>query len=722
MAGAGGVALADAQQASAASDTPLSAHTAHASGGAGVVDVDAFGAVGDCPRTGSTSGATDDSDAIEAALRAVPDAGIVRFTPGRCYLVSRPIEVTGKSMALQARGATIRCGDDSVWHVFTLGGQSADAPVDEVIVDGGTWDGNLARQRYWPNEAGTLRFTDQGVEASETATGSPFYENSAVNGLSWVEGWLDGSAGDGVYVNGEGNKGLVRVQHAASVRFLHARARDYVRNAFVTWNCAEQVFLACSSTGQLPTTFFELHELFGKGYEAAFIKVVGENTALRPLRGQHGYSVRVIGGRVEGGAMPFFMRIQGQKPISSGSFCAIDGFEAYGIARELWFEDCASVRISNSQIVCHPAGQSTLRNDPAIFFSNRTHDWVISNCYVRGRINSNENQDRRFGVIESTILDSDAKTDQWLVECDTISSSLIRSSGRGAVCRRATNSEFLAETKTALTVEEEASACRIGADRREGRTERFMLSEGDDRVNLSGVPAGLTHLRIRNVEVMGGRWFDIHKANFKLDGAEVRLVRGSSPFAARAGDEIEVSWYEADALRLPYAGLQSAPGPGAACRIDVIARNTRPSRLRGKSEVKGYFEDIAGEAAFWICDATQIDMKDLTLKRVEGAIMACKRTATVGRLILRGCWFEDWGQLGDKLPERFRRPFVNVEVTDVLQLTQTSFLQSGVKTRPVTNKGEVALLIEGANSYSGLAKPANFKGVQVLRQPDFGPA
>lgn len=691
-----------------------------------VVRVDGFGAVGACPRQGSTAGAHDDTDAIEAAFRACPEGGIVQFTPGRCYMVTRPVEVLGKTLVIDARSATIRCGDDSVWHVFTFGGRGPNVPVDEITVRGGTWDGNRAHQRYWPNQARDVMPTERGLEAASAPQGRPFYDNSPVNGAEWKNGWLDGSAGDGVFVNGRGNDGLVRVQHTVRVRFLQCAAREYIRNGFVTWNCADSLFLDCNSEGQLPTTFFELKALFGRGFEAAFIKVVGENGAGHALRGNHAQSARVIGGRVLGGAMPVFVRIQGNKPVSSGSFCHIDGFEAYGIARELWFEDCASVRISNSAIVCHSASASAYRNDPAIFFSNRTHDWVLSNCYVRGRINTNQNQDRRFGVMEACVLDCEAPIENWVVQCDTISNSVIRSAGRGAACRMAIGSEFQAEANASLFVTGIARGCRIGGARFAGQVERFALGEGLNEVVLSGAPEGINHLRLRNPDVMGGRWFEVHKSRYRLEGDRLRLASNEGVFVSRVGDELEISWYSAGAGPAPYAGVRCGPDQAAtAVDVGLIAENIGTCRIRGASRVQGQFVDIHDEAVFVIDDGAALELRDVTVRRCAGGIVACQNKAATPRLVIRGCWFEDWGVQAEALKDRFRRPLSQVQVTDLLQVTQTTFLRSasarngGGQTAPGTNQGEVALLIEGDNVYAGGTNPLKITAAKALRRPDF---
>lgn len=711
----GAEAQANTDIANAIPDTPAS----------GRVLVADFGALGNCHRFGSTNGASDDSDAIEAALRACPDGGVVQFTPGRCYMVGRAIHVTGKSLTLDMRGATLRCGDDSVWHVFLFGGVNPETPVETVTVLGGIWDGNLAHQRYWPNSNGTTVFTDAGIEPAGAERGRVFYDNSPINGTLWKHGWLDGSAGDGINVNGRGNRGLVRVQHTRNARFLHCRARDFVRNGFVTWNCEDSLFFDCHGSGQLPSTYFELKALFGRGFEAAFIKVVGDNKERRPLRGTHGTSARVIGGRVIGGAMPFFMRIQGKKPVSSASFCQITGFEAHGIAREVWFEDCAVVRISDSSIICHEAAASRFRNDPAIFFSNRTHDWVISNCYVRGRINTNQNQDRRFGVIESSILDCPAPLEDWVVICDRISNSVVQCGGWGAVCRMAINSEFLAERNASLKVTETMRGCQIGARRLSGPTERLRLHAGADSVTLAGAPAGINHVRIRNADVMGGRWFDIHKSRYRLKRDVLQIRDTEGPFAARAGDEIEVSWYRPGSQLAPYAGLRIHGGSEAGACVDALVQNTRMIRIDGTCRMTGRCLDMSDATVLHLGKGASLDLRDLTVIRAAGSLLATQRGGAARQLSVRGCWFEDWGRQSEIFGAETRRPMAGIWITDLLQVTQTTFLYASPdqddrrRSPPGTNRGKVALLIEGDNVHAGGATPPRFAAERSMRKPDF---
>lgn len=689
------------------------------------IDVDAFGAIADCPRSGSTAGASDDSDAIEAALLACPDGGVLRFTPGACYLVTRPIHVLGKSVTVDARNAIIRCADDSVWHVFRLGGNAADSMVDEITVLGGVWDGNLSNQRYWPNSANGLIFTDRGLEGADTYRGEPFYQNSPVNGASWDVRWLRGTAGDGINVNGRGNDGLIRLQHTRRARFIRCRAQHYVRNGFVTWNCEASEFTHCSSEGQLPTAFSEMVGLFGQGWEAAFIKVAGENNSQRALQGNHCHSARVDGGRVIGGAMPFFMRIQNKKPISSGSYCHINGLEAYGISRELWFEDCASIRISNSNITCHPAHNSTHRSDPAIFFSNRTHDWVIANSYIRGRVNTNESQDRRFGVVESSIIDCDAPIEDWVVRCDRISNSIVRSAGAGAICNYAVNSEFYAERSASCYFRRSARGCRVGAPRFIGTTKTFRLEEGQIMFDLPAAPAGINHVRIRNPNVMGGRWFEVHHSRYVLDGSRIHFESGDGPYFSHFGDEIEVSFFNEGSDLAPFAGAYCGTPNGAPSDIDLTVDNTRAIGVRGDARITGEFRNIQDEVVFKICEPSNLELSTLNVFSCSGGVVGCRRNVETGRLVIRNCHFENWGLKSDSLLDPFRRPLSSVRVRELLQISQTVFMVSEVSEgneasmAAGTNTGDLELLVEGGNTYTGGARPGNYSARREIRQSDF---
>lgn len=319
---------------------------------AGALHVDHFGAVADCPRAGSTDGATDDSDAIEAALLACPEGGRVVFGAGRCYMVSRPIIARGKSMIVDFNGAKIRTRDDSIWHVFQFGGLDDDTRVDRVEVRNANLDGNRHFQRYWPSEvtlpvdqtyaiptddpgpaplddfAGyTIYFTDKGDFATNdggqtyvtwdnvwgdsathdkhslvgrtitahpgTDIGTTFYDNSPVNGSDWNNDWINGANNSGenaagIDVNGSGNGGFIYVLHADVVVFDNISMRDMVRNGLSTWNAKLVFGERIDAKDQLPTSFFEISQV-GEG--------VGAEASSIKITGNNKPESEILGGR-----------------------------------------------------------------------------------------------------------------------------------------------------------------------------------------------------------------------------------------------------------------------------------------------------------------------------------------------------------------------------------------------------------------------------------------
>lgn len=502
-----------------------------------ILAVDAFGAVGDCAASGSTAGSTDDSAAIAEALEACPDGGIVRFSPGKSYAVSHPIHVTGKQINIDARGAVIRCRDDSVWHVFTIGGTS-DAFVEEINVWGGLWDGNLENQRYYPNTNGKMIFTDRGTERYGQHVGAPFYENSKINGTAWDNGWIDGQSADGIDVSGGGNDGLIRIQFAERANFHACTAKDWVRNAFVTWCCPQNLFFNMQGSGQLPTHFHELKALFDLQHEAAFLKTGGDNPEALAMRGRFFESVKVMGGRCDGGVMPIFCRTNRPKPEAAANHVVIDGFEAYGFSRDVWFEVATSIRISKSQIVGASAPSSAHRQFPGIFIGNGTVDWSISDSYIRGHIDTRQKQNVRLGTLHNVTLECDSAIPEWLVACNKISNSIIRSRGFGVFCEDALNVEVYAEAGQSLVVSGSARNCRIGRERREGRIVRFNLSAGQNDIEI-GKMGGLDFIRRGNPVIQGGRWYNIHPSRYTLADGKILFDQ-----TAQVGDIIEIGYYD----------------------------------------------------------------------------------------------------------------------------------------------------------------------------------
>jgi hypothetical protein len=91
-----------------------------------VVSVKDFGAVGD--------GVTDDTAAIQAAFNSA--AKQVIFTPGGLYLINGGLSASTSGQIITAQGATIKLKDNAANKGMLL------CTGSEMVVDGGTWDGN----------------------------------------------------------------------------------------------------------------------------------------------------------------------------------------------------------------------------------------------------------------------------------------------------------------------------------------------------------------------------------------------------------------------------------------------------------------------------------------------------------------------------------------------------------------------------------------------------
>lgn len=512
----------------------------------GVYDVDDYGATAGCPRTGSTSGATDDSDAIEAALTAAPEGSIVRFTPGKVYMVTRAITVTGKSLTIEAHGAVIRCGDDTVWHVFMLGGESAMAKVDAVRWFGGVLDGNLANQRYYPNTDGTTIFTDEGTELLASHTGTPFYENSPVNGTAWDAGWTTGTAGDGIDVNGGGNDGLIRIKHAELAVYQDIECRDFVRNGVVTWDTVEVQAHQIRGFGQLPTTYSELGALHGQTHECALMKFSGTNNS-EIINGQYSQRVHVTDCYSEGGAMPLFIRTNPPKPPASGIIALVERCQFYGVAREAWFEVCQSLNISNCHITGADYPDSTYRQDSAIFIGSGTQDWTIDNTYVYGRVNTNTPQAVRTGNFKNSVLINYSGNTKRCLECKTVDGSFIESRSGGVLADNILNSELYLSDEfggsESLKVKSKISGCTVGKERFVATRERVTVAEDTNTATLSGSPDVVVRVLACQRSYQEGRWFEIHASDYDVSGNIVTFSDGSN-LDAKGGDlELEVEWY-----------------------------------------------------------------------------------------------------------------------------------------------------------------------------------
>lgn len=496
---------------------------------------------------GEGDGVTVDTSAIDRALVALPDRGVLRFMPGRTYLVDAPIEVTnGTAVVVDARGATIKCDDDSVWHIFKLGGSSEDDTDCEVYWTGGTFDGNKDNQRYYPNTDGSTIYTDQGEETYGAHSGTPFYENSAINGLTWDNGWINGTAGDGIDVNGGGNNGLIRVQHARKAVFQDIQFTNFVRNGIAAWNVEEFHATRISGTGQLPTTYFELVSLFSAGHEASLMKITGasENNI---VNGSYPRRVFVSDCYSDGGVMPLFVRTNPPKSPASGISVKVARCQFYGIAREMWFEVCQSVTISDCDVTCSDYPNSTYRKDPAIFLGSGTQDWVVDNSYVYGRINTNSAQARRTGHFKSSVLIDYADSDQRSLECDKISDSYIESRSGGVLADRVEGSRLFLDDVSgsdSFKVITEIVNTEIGQERFEGTRERVTVAEDASTATLSGTPDAVQRVQIREMGFHQGRWYEVHSSDYEVSGSTIQLKSGSDIFTAIDGPvEVEVEWY-----------------------------------------------------------------------------------------------------------------------------------------------------------------------------------
>lgn len=551
----------------------------------GIFNADGFGALGD--------GQTDDTTAIQRALDCIPDHATLRFSSGATYLVSSEIASTQeRSLTVLAHGATFKCADDSVWHVFKLGGPSADQTECVVRWYGGTFDGNLANQRYYPNTDGTTIFTDLGSERAANFSGTPFYENSPVNGTTWDSGWINGQSNDGVNVNGGGNNGLIRVQHAKLAVFEDIECRNFVRNGLVTWNTAEVHATRIRGIGQLPTTYFELVSLFDLGHEAALMKFTGasENSI---VGGTYSERVTVSDCYSEGGAMPLFVRNNPPKSPSSGTVAKVRGCQFYGIAREMWFEVCQSVTISGCDITCSDYPHSTYRRDPAIFIGSGTQDWIIDSCYIYGRINTNAPQAMRTGsFVNSTLIDY-SEQDQRSLQCELVADSYVESRSGGILADRIRGSRLYLEDRPGsetFKVRTSLVDTVIGREWFEGTRERKQIAAGKSSTRLSGAPDVIQRVLFRSRDAHKGRWFEAHESDYRIDGDSIHIQSGNEVFSASTGPvDVEVDWYalNVDTFRTDMAnadGFFVLTRPGGCRTRDITSVTYNASPLLHRNE------------------------------------------------------------------------------------------------------------------------------------------
>ena len=512
----------------------------------GIYAVDDYGAVGDCPRTGSTSGATDDSDAIEAAFTAVTDGGSVYFTPGKVYMVTREIEVKGKSFNVEATGATIRCGDDTVWHVFDFGGTSVSDTEYWYRWRGGIIDGNLANQRYYPNTDGTTIYTDEGTELIGSYTGTPFYENSSVNGTTWDNDWIDGNAGDGVNVNGGGNIGLIRFIDAQLAIFEDIECRSFVRNGLVTYRVREVHANRIRGIDQLYTSYQELVSLFGLGHECAVMKFSGDNLTNEIIGVNYPERVFVSNCYAERCVMPLFVRSQPPKAPVLGIECKVTNCTFTGVSRELWFEVAQDLVVTGTTITCADFRDSTFRNNDAVFMGNGTENYTFTDCHIYGRVNTEEAQGRVRGVYNNCLIRDFSASDQRTLQCGTLNNCIVETRASGLIADYVRGSQLYLENVAGsdpVVINRAMTDTVYGRERYTGTRERIIMPAAAVSATLSGTPSEIQRIYARSRAFQGGRWFELAEQDYDLSGAVITLTKSGQDFSSDGSIEIEVDWY-----------------------------------------------------------------------------------------------------------------------------------------------------------------------------------
>ena len=515
-------------------------HVSHTS--VGIFYVDAYGAVGDCPITGSTAGATDDSAAFEAAFAAMPANGRIKLTEGKVYMVSRRIDLLGKSLTFDMTGATIRCRDNSVWNVFTFGGASLGAPVESVTILGGTFDGNLRRQRYWPNQNATHIYTDNGYELLASYTGTPFYENSLANGTVWNDDWINGSNNNSINLNGGGNGGLIRVQHAETAQFHSCKITGCVRNGLATWAVGTVLFDACEARGGLSMHFAEVNVLFGAGgYESAYFKTAGENSAAVNQGGTFTKMTIVRNCITDGGHMPFFGRTNSPKNGDPDNQTVITGCRFTNFSRDVWSETNVRVTYRDCFIVGGYHLNSTFRKDPGVFVGNGANDFLMENCQLIGPVNFNEKQANRNTTIRDCHILSECDTDKVLADVSTIENTIVLSKNRTVRARTAKGCQFYSEAATYAIQTANLVDCDVGRLEYQGIKTLFIATAGQSVFSLPAGANRVTRVRMRRRALNSGYWYELHSSDFSYNSGP-NTVSFPSPFVALAGDEIEVDW------------------------------------------------------------------------------------------------------------------------------------------------------------------------------------
>ena len=556
----------------------------------GEYNVDAYGAVGD--------GVTDDLIPINLAFERAREGVVLRFTAGRTYMLSSFVEGRyGRSLTVIAHGATIKCMDDSVWHVFDLGGDSTSNMAGEVKWIGGILDGNRANQRYWPslyimpvqnfwngnpdplggyevqhtdegqfgtNDGGATYVTWENVNETDPAApkhsladriltpytgpiGERFYENSPINGTDWDQGWQNGTGADpNINVRGGGNIGFVRINFAEVGSFEDVTFQNFVRNGAVLWNCVESRMTAIRGYNQLPTAFFEINSFYGTGAECSVMKIGGQSDNLL-LGGNWGSRIIVDKCVTTGGALPLFIRTNEEKAPATGNIVSVTNCQFYGISRECWFEIADTVRIDNCDIVCSDYPNSTHRKDACLFISGAARNATVTNCYLYGRINTNEPDLWNQMDFDNCHIVAKYNAAQRVLQCRNLTNSKIESLAGGVLAAYVDNCEFLLEKdfpgSESFRVTTSITNSRLGKERYEFIQDDGEIAEGQSTFQLSGTPSEIQQIQVRNFDYLGGRWWTPSKGKYQLNGDTIEFKDSSEDYLSKGITEIRVQWY-----------------------------------------------------------------------------------------------------------------------------------------------------------------------------------
>lgn len=644
----------------------------------GIVSVETYGAVGDCAFTGSTAGATLNSQAFKDAFDACPDGGIVKLRPGACYCLEGfgdtdeathaangpVITCTGKSIYVDARGATIRAHDDTKWGVIVLGGADEDNYVENVEWIGGTLDGNKDRQIYWPNTDGTTIFTDAGEETLP-ATGTPFYSNSSKNGTLWLDGWYNGAATsqnsfgtwptfaenggsssrDPRYVDlqGGGNDGFIQVDRARRVVFRDIILKDIVRNGLMAGNCDTVLFDNIKGTGQLSTNYFELAALgFGSGAEACYLKTNARarGGTLRMMPdADYVDSVVIRDCLFEGGSLPIFVRTHqhGQKPSMPLTRAHLINVRAYGYRRDVWFEIAGEVFIDRCDFVGHGiiAPNATYSATSGLLIGNNARHVRINDSFVLGQVDlKNTHNNVQVDVIGS-VLSMPAGTADEIVNCTNFIRSRAESASGGVDAENIEDAVILAEGQT--YVRASARNLTLGALRWADAVEHSQ-TDGQTSLDLGDANFEVQRIERRNNNVCGGRWLPVPEPDWSILAGVITFEQPSNAddIIRVHGNTVHEDTFTATASQTDFEGTQD----GSIRAEDIIAvtvdggavpyelqppqTGTQPfieldsALVGGETVVIKYRPPLVNYGALRVRDGEPAVIDNMTAKNIEG--------------------------------------------------------------------------------------------------------